>query len=81
MAKSQNRGMVYIEFECDEIINKTYRHYALADGELGISRLPRVLRLSEDKREFNIDYISQVVNQNVFEANQLWYSRFNLKTI
>src|SRR5699024_1351744 len=72
MAKNQKRGMVYIEFECDEIINKEYRHYALADGELGVTRLPRVLRLPEDKREFDIDYIAQVVNQNVFEANQLW---------
>lgn len=72
MAKNQKRGMVYIEFECDEIINKEYRHYALADGELGVTRLPRVLRLPEDKRKFDIDYIAQTVNQNIFEANQLW---------
>ncbi len=73
IAKSQNKGMIYIEFEFDEIINKNYRHYALADGQLGISRLPRVLRLPEEKREFNIEYISQVVNHNIFEANQLWH--------
>ncbi|WP_201557134.1 hypothetical protein [Psychrobacter sp. 72-O-c] len=76
MAKSQNKGMVYIEFECDEIINKNYRHYALADGQLGISRLPRVLRLSEDKREFDIESIRQVVNHNIFEANQLWHIEY-----
>lgn len=70
MAKTQKMGMVYIEFECDEIINKNYRHYAIADGELGISRLPKVLRLPEDKEEFNIDHISQAVNQNIFESNQ-----------
>ena len=70
MAKTQKIGMVYIEFECDEIINKNYRHYAIADGELGISRLPKVLRLPEDKEDFNIDHISQAVNQNIFESNQ-----------
>jgi|26BtaG_2_1085354.scaffolds.fasta_scaffold10387_2 hypothetical protein len=74
MAKTQKRGMVYIEFEFDEVINKSYRHYALADGELGISRLPRVLRLPEHNEDFNIEDINQVVNFNVFEANQLWHT-------
>lgn len=72
MGKSQKRGMVYIEFEFDEVINEDYRHYALADGKLGVSRLPRVLRLPEDHKKFNIEDISQVVNFNIFEANQLW---------
>lgn len=73
MAKNQEKGMVYIELECDEIINKKYRHYALADGQLGISRLPRILRLPEDPRKLNIESINQVVNHNVFEANPLWH--------
>lgn len=64
--------MVYVEFECDEVINKSYRHYALADGELGISRLPRVLRLPEDRKKFNIETIRETIDQNVFESNQPW---------
>ena len=72
IAKSESEGVVYIEFECDEIINKNYRHYALADGQLGISRLPRILRLHEDTRRLNIEAVSQVVHENVFEANPLW---------
>ena len=72
LAKNKSQGMVYVEFECDEVINKSYRHYALADGELGISRLPRVLRLPEDRKKFNIETIRETINQNVFESNQPW---------
>lgn len=73
-AKNQKRGMVYIEFEFDQVINENYRHYALADGKLGISRLPRVLRLPEDGKGFNIEDVSHVLNYNIFEANQLWHT-------
>lgn len=72
MAKIQEQGMVYVELECDEIIDKNYRHYALADGKLGITRLPRILQLPEDPRKLKIESISQIVNYNVFEANPLW---------
>lgn len=75
MAKNQNKGMVYPEFECNEIINNKYRHYALADGDLGISRLPRVLRLSEDRRRFNSASIKEAVYQDIFESNQEWKSQ------
>lgn len=72
MAKNQDKGIIYVEFECDEMINNNYRHYALADGQLGISRLPRILQLPENHRKLNIEFISQLVNDNVFEANPLW---------
>ena len=72
MAKTQDKGIIYVEFECDEILNNNYRHYALADGQLGISRLPRILQLPENHRKLNIEFISQLVNDNVFEANPLW---------
>lgn len=72
MAKTQDKGIIYVEFECDEILNNNYRHYALADGQLGISCLPRILQLPENQKELNIEFISQLVNDNVFEANPLW---------
>ena len=72
MAKTQDKGIIYVEFECDEMLNDNYRHYALADGQLGISRLPRILQLPENHRKLNIEFISQLVNDNVFEANPLW---------
>lgn len=72
LAKIRNKDMVYLELETEEILNQNYRHYALADGELGISLLPRILRLPEDKKKFNIGSIREVVNQNIFESNQAW---------
>lgn len=72
MAKTQDKGIIYVEFECDEMLNNNYRHYALADGQLGISRLPRILALPENHKVLNIEFISQLVNDNVFEANPLW---------
>lgn len=80
MAKTQDKGIIYVEFECDEMLNDNYRHYALADGQLGISRLPRILQLPENQKELNIEFISQLVNENVFEANSLWDSLNNSGT-
>lgn len=62
LAKTQNKSMVYLEFECGEVINEKYRHYAIADGKLGISRLPRILRLSEDKSKFDLESLQKMVD-------------------
>ncbi|MGO2232318.1 hypothetical protein [Psychrobacter sp.] len=72
MAKNKHKGIIYPEFEYNEVINDKYRHYALADGEMGISRLPRVLRLSEDKSRFNIGALKDTLYQDIFESNQEW---------
>ena len=72
LAKIQNESMIYVEFECNSIINEQYRHYAIADGKLGISRLPRILRLNEDKSKFNIQSIRDVIYQDIFKSNQQW---------
>ena len=72
MAKNKSQGLVYPEFECNEIINETYRHYALADGDLGISQLPRILRLNENRSQFNTNSIKEAVYEDIFESNQEW---------
>ena len=74
MAKNKNKGLIYPEFECNVIVNDKYRHYALADGELGVSRLPRILRLNEDRSQFSTDYIKEAVYEDIFESNQEWRS-------
>lgn len=74
LAKTQNNSMVYPEFECDEIINENYRHYAVADGKLGISRLPRILRLPEDRSKFNIESVRETVDQDIFKSTQEWHN-------
>lgn len=72
LAKTNNASIVYTEFECNEIINENYRHYAIADGKLGISNLPRVVRLNEDRTKLDIKSIKEVVYEDIFESNQQW---------
>ncbi|WP_201530077.1 hypothetical protein [Psychrobacter frigidicola] len=74
LAKTENNGMVYPEFECNIIINENYRHYAIADGKLGISRLPRIVRLPEDKSKFNIESVRKTVDYDIFKSTQEWHN-------
>ena len=61
LAKTKKGTIIYPEFDCNETINEKYRHYAIADGCLGIGSLPRVLRLNEDRSKFNIESIKKVI--------------------
>lgn len=72
LAKTEHFSMVYPEFECNEVVNENYRHYAIADGVSGVSRLPRVLRLNEDRKKFSIESIKEAINQDIFNSNQQW---------
>ncbi len=72
LAKTEKNSMVYTEFECNEIINENYRHYALADGKLGISTLPRILRLNEDRNKLSIQLIREALYQDIFKSSQQW---------
>lgn len=74
LAKTKNNGMVYPEFECNIIINENYRHYAIADGKLGISRLPRILRLPENRNMFNTESVRKTVDYDIFKSTQEWHS-------
>jgi hypothetical protein len=71
-AKTYNRTIVYPEFECNEIINDDYRHYALPDGDSGFSRLPRIIKLPENREKFSIHTIKQTLNYDIFSSNQQW---------
>ena len=74
LAKTEPYSIVYTEFECNEIINDNYRHYAIADGKLGISGLPRVVRLNEDRTKLDIDTIKEVIYEDIFRSNQQWHA-------
>ncbi|MBU5616517.1 hypothetical protein KPY62_05240 [Psychrobacter sp. TAE2020] len=76
LAKTEKSSMVYTEFECNEIINENYRHYALADGKLGISTLPRILRLNEDRSKFSIKLIREALYEDIFKSGQQWSTNF-----
>ena len=74
LAKKHSDNIVYVEFDCNEILNEYYRHYAIADEKMAISRLPKVLRLPEDKKTFNIQKINKAIHHNVFTFDKKFVS-------
>lgn len=48
------------------------RHYAFADGENGITRLPLLLQLPENRDNFNLQSIALVLNQDVVHSAKHW---------
>ena len=61
LAKNKKESIIYPEFDFNETINDKYRHYAIADGNLGIGCLPRVVRLNEDRSKFNIESVKKII--------------------
>lgn len=74
LAKKHSDNIVYVEFDCNEILNEYYRHYAIADEKMAISRLPKVLRLPEDKKTFNIQKTNEAIHHNVFTFDKKFVS-------
>lgn len=70
LAKNKTDSIVYPEFECEIIINESYRHYAIADGKIGITRLPRILRLPENKSKFTSSSVKEMINNDIFKPSQ-----------
>ena len=70
LAKNKADSIVYPEFECEIIINESYRHYAIADGQIGITRLPRILRLPENKSKFTFSSVKEMINNDIFKPPQ-----------
>lgn len=66
LAKSHTDNIIYLEFDCDETVNEYYRHYAIANDKMVITRLPKVLRLPEDKETFDLQKINEAIHHNVF---------------
>lgn len=72
LAKDQKQLIVYPEFECNIIIDENFRHYAFIDGELGLTRLPKLLFLPEKRDSFDFQTVRQQINADVFRTNQEW---------
>lgn len=70
LAKKQTENIVYLEFDCNEILNEYYRHYAIADDKTIVARLPKMLRLPEDKRTFDVERVNDAIHHNVFIVNK-----------
>lgn len=72
MAKSNPNSMSYIEFETNQIYNPDYRHYAFFYGDKAVDRLPRLVRLPEDRNIFDFESTSSDIFFDVFKKNQEW---------
>lgn len=70
LAKTHPSNITYLEFECDEVINIHFRHYAIADDKMGVTRLPKILRLPEDHSTFDLKNIDDAINHNAFITNK-----------
>ncbi len=72
MAKSNPNSMTYIEFETNQIYNPDYRHYAFFYGDKAVDRLPRLVRLPEDRNIFDFESTRSDIFFDVFKKNQEW---------
>ncbi len=68
LEKQKRDLMVYPEFEIYQDFNKDYRHYAFANGVMGVNRLPKLLRLPEDRRLFSIKSVQKIVYFDVIRG-------------
>ncbi len=68
LEKHKRRLMVYPEFEIYKNFNDNFRHYAFANGIMGINRLPKLLRLPEDRSHFKINSVQQVIYYDVIKG-------------
>jgi hypothetical protein len=64
--------IVYLEFESLISINHKERHYAFPTGENGITRLPILIQIPEDKAAFDLQSICNSLNFDLNLANQKW---------
>lgn len=72
LAKEKRDIVIYPEFECDLIISEDLRHYAFPDGEKGVTRLPKLITLPQDREKFQLAQFKKMVNRDIFKSQQEW---------
>ncbi len=69
LEKKQRHLMIYPEYEFYQQADENYRHYAFADGTMGITRLPKLIRLPEDRSQFSVDELRNTINFDIARAS------------
>lgn len=64
--------MIYAEFESGQTYFNDYRHYVFLYGEKAVDRLPKVLRLPENRQLFDVNALSVDIFDDVFKQSQEW---------
>ena len=68
IAKVQKQFMIYIELEIGQVIDESYRHYALLDPKKLFRALPIVISMPEDRLRFEPRAIRQVLERDIFKT-------------
>ena len=71
---------MYLEFEALISINHKERHYAFAVGDNGVTHLPLLVQLPEDRGLINLQEIHQNLDFDLKLASQKW-SDYDLDNI
>lgn len=75
LIKTYRRTTVYPEFELGYEVNEQYRHYAFANGTLGVGLLPRVIQLPEAPEDLDAYFLYQQCAYDILKARQIWESK------
>lgn len=70
--KTYQSMTAYLEFEALISINNKERHYAFPMGDNGVTRLPILVQLPEDRNFFNIQELYNNLDFDLSLANQKW---------
>lgn len=66
LSKNNKKAVVYLEHESNYIPNEDFRHYIISNETRGLSRLPYVIALPEDRELFSLDAIKDDVYWKIF---------------
>lgn len=73
MQKQATQESVYLEAKnLIPVIDSKVRHYAFANGENGVTRLPLLLQLPEDRNNFNMQSILLALNYEFLLSAKAW---------
>ena len=73
MQKQATQESVYLEAKnLISVIDSKVRHYAFANGENGVTRLPLLLQLPEDRNNFNMQSILLALNYEFLLSAKAW---------
>ena len=73
MQKQATQESVYLEAKnLIPVIDARVRHYAFANGENGVTRLPLLLQLPEDRNSFNMQSILVALNYEFLLSAKSW---------
>ena len=70
--KQLKQGIYFFEFDFNNVLNDNYRHYAIADGEYGVGKLPRIIRLNEEREQYDFLEVQKSLNMDIFKVNKSW---------